>query len=78
MDQYNIGVIGLGVMGQNLARNVASRGVSVAVYNRTPTRTRRMLEEHGSEATFVPSYDVPSFVASIERPSSYARASVSS
>jgi 6-phosphogluconate dehydrogenase len=62
------GVFGLAVMGQNLARNVASRGVSVAVYNRTPTRTRRMLEEHGAEGRFVPSYDVPSFVASIDRP----------
>jgi 6-phosphogluconate dehydrogenase len=62
------GVFGLAVMGQNLARNVASRGVSVAVYNRTPTRTRRMIDEHGAEAAFVPSYDVASFVASIERP----------
>jgi 6-phosphogluconate dehydrogenase len=55
-------------MGQNLARNVASRGVSVAVYNRTPTRTQRMMDEHGSEASFVPSFDVASFVASIDRP----------
>jgi 6-phosphogluconate dehydrogenase len=62
------GVFGLAVMGQNLARNVASRGVSVAVYNRTAARTRRMLEEHGSEGTFVPSYDVGAFAASIERP----------
>jgi 6-phosphogluconate dehydrogenase len=62
------GVFGLAVMGQNLARNVASRGVSVAVYNRTPTRTRQMIEEHGAEGAFVPTFDVPSFVASIERP----------
>jgi 6-phosphogluconate dehydrogenase len=62
------GVFGLAVMGQNLARNVASRGVSVAVYNRTPTRTRRMMEEHGSEASFVPSYEVADFVRSIDRP----------
>ncbi|HEY4025854.1 MAG TPA: NADP-dependent phosphogluconate dehydrogenase [Candidatus Dormibacteraeota bacterium] len=68
MSTAQFGVFGLAVMGQNLARNVASRGVSVAVYNRTPTRTRRMIDEHGSEATFVPSYDVGSFVASIERP----------
>jgi 6-phosphogluconate dehydrogenase len=61
-------VFGLAVMGQNLARNVASRGVSVAVYNRTPARTQRMMAEHGSEGEFVPSYDVASFVASIQRP----------
>jgi 6-phosphogluconate dehydrogenase len=68
MTSTSFGVFGLAVMGQNLARNVASRGVSVAVYNRTPTRTRRMMEEHGSEGRFVPAYDIPSFAASIERP----------
>src|SRR5215831_10258886 len=62
------GVFGLAVMGQNLARNVASRGVSVAVYNRTAARTRRMMAEHGAEGSFVPGFDVASFVASIERP----------
>jgi len=55
-------------MGQNLARNVASRGVSVAVYNRTRTRTERMMSEHGGEGDFLPSFDVASFVASMERP----------
>ncbi len=55
-------------MGQNLARNIASRGVPVAVYNRTTARTERMMAEHGGEATFVPSYDVADFVASLQRP----------
>ena len=68
MSPVPFGVFGLAVMGQNLARNVASRGVSVAVYNRTPARTQRMMAEHGSEATFVPSYDVASFVRSVARP----------
>ena len=68
MSSTPFGVFGLAVMGQNLARNVASRGVSVAVYNRTPSRTQRMMTDHGSEATFVPSYDVASFVQSIDRP----------
>jgi len=68
MTSIPFGVFGLAVMGQNLARNVASRGVSVAVYNRTAARTQRMLQEHGAEATFAPSYDVASFVASIARP----------
>ena len=68
MTSIPFGVFGLAVMGQNLARNVASRGVSVAVYNRTPARTQNMLEQHGTEGTFVPAFDVASFVASIERP----------
>ena len=33
MDQYNIGVIGLGVMGQNLALNIESKGFSVAGFD---------------------------------------------
>ena len=37
--QAEIGLIGLGVMGQNLALNIADHGFRVAVYNRTPART---------------------------------------
>ncbi|HET7660146.1 MAG TPA: NAD(P)-binding domain-containing protein, partial [Oryzihumus sp.] len=44
----NIGVVGLAVMGSNLARNLASReGNTVAIYNRTYARTQELLEEHG-------------------------------
>ncbi|HRN28332.1 MAG TPA: NADP-dependent phosphogluconate dehydrogenase [Terrimesophilobacter sp.] len=43
----NIGVVGLGVMGTNLARNLASRdGNTVAVYNRSHDRTLEVLAEH--------------------------------
>ena len=37
--QAEIGLIGLGVMGQNLALNIAEHGHRVAVYNRTSSRT---------------------------------------
>jgi len=68
MPGARFGVFGLAVMGQNLARNIASKGVPVAVYNRTRARTDRMIAEHGAEGDFLPAYDVASFVASIERP----------
>src|ERR671939_1159659 len=64
------GVYGLAVMGQNLARNVASHGFSVALYNRTAARTRRLMEEHGEEGEFAPTYDVREFVTAVERPRS--------
>ena len=64
------GVYGLAVMGQNLARNVASQGFSVALYNRTAARTQRLVEEHGQEGDFTPTYDVGEFVAALERPRS--------
>src|ERR1700674_2521525 len=62
------GVMGLAVMGANLARNVASRGVPVAVYNRTAARTDAFMAEHGAEGGFTPAHSVREFVAAIDRP----------
>ena len=50
MTGADIGLIGLGVMGENLALNMESRGYSVAVYNRTPERTGRFLARCGGRA----------------------------
>ena len=64
----NIGVVGLAVMGSNLARNLAGReGNTVAVYNRSPERTRVLVEEH-AEAGFVPASSMAEFAASLIRP----------
>ena len=66
--QANIGVVGLAVMGANLARNLASReGNVVAIYNRSPERTRQLVAEH-PEAGFVASEDLDAFVASLTVP----------
>lgn len=66
----NIGVIGMAVMGSNLARNLAHHGYRVAVYNRTAARTDAMIAAHGDEGTFLPSHELKDFVESIERPRS--------
>jgi len=64
----NIGVVGLAVMGSNLARNLASReGNTVAVYNRTAAKTEELVAEH-PEAGFVPAYSYEEFAASLQRP----------
>lgn len=63
-----IGVVGLAVMGSNLARNFAHKGHTVAVYNRSPEKTHRLIEEHGDEGNFIPSETIEDFVASLERP----------
>ena len=66
--QANIGVVGLAVMGSNLARNLAGReGNTVAVYNRSPERTRLLTTEH-PEANFVASENIADFVASLTKP----------
>lgn len=66
--QANIGVVGLAVMGSNLARNLARHGNTVAVYNRSYGRTETLINEHGSEGTFVPSETIEDFVASLAKP----------
>lgn len=64
----SIGVVGLAVMGSNLARNFARNGNTVAVYNRSPEKTRALIADHGDEGSFIPSETIEDFVASLERP----------
>jgi 6-phosphogluconate dehydrogenase len=65
----NIGVIGLAVMGTNLARNLARRrGNVVAVFNRSGERTRELIKQHGQDGQFVPSETIDAFVASLKKP----------
>ena len=64
----NIGVVGLAVMGSNLARNLASReGNTVAVYNRSWERTNLLITEH-PEAGLIASETIDDFVASLAKP----------
>ncbi len=68
MTNANIGVVGLAVMGSNLARNLASRdGNTVAVFNRSWERTAELLEEH-PEAGFVPAKTYQEFADSLAKP----------
>ncbi len=64
----HVGVMGLAVMGSNLARNFARHGHTVALFNRTHTRTDALMAAHGSEGSFVPARTVEGFVASLQRP----------
>ena len=63
-----IGVVGLAVMGSNLARNFAHKGHTVAVYNRSYAKTQDLMDNHGSEGNFIPSETIEEFVASLEKP----------
>jgi 6-phosphogluconate dehydrogenase len=62
------GLTGLAVMGQNLARNVARHGFTIAVHNRTESRTRKLLEHYGDEGTFVGSSSTEEFVNALAKP----------
>jgi len=66
--QANIGVVGMAVMGSNLARNLASReGNTVAIFNRSFEKTQTVLDEH-PEADFVPAKTYEEFAASLSKP----------
>ncbi|MEU7815346.1 NADP-dependent phosphogluconate dehydrogenase [Pseudonocardia sp. NPDC049154] len=67
-EKSRIGVTGLAVMGANLARNIASRGVPVAVHNRTTAKTEQFMAEHGGEGDFTATESVEDFVNALERP----------
>lgn len=62
-----IGLIGLAVMGQNLARNIANHGFKISVYNRTTSTMEDFIAEHGSD-TLVGQSELKDFVASLEKP----------
>ncbi len=67
MSKQQIGVVGLAVMGKNLALNIESKGFSVALFNRSPEKTKELLEEAKGK-NFVGTYSVEEFVASLEAP----------
>ncbi|MCG1021276.1 NADP-dependent phosphogluconate dehydrogenase [Sutcliffiella horikoshii] len=67
MAKQQIGVIGLAVMGKNLAMNIESRGYSVSVFNRSPEKTEEFLQETEGR-NFKGTYSIEEFVLSLESP----------
>ncbi len=63
----DVAVIGLGVMGANLARNFASRGNRVAVFDRSPEATRRLADSE-PDSHLVACETLPQLVEALERP----------
>jgi 6-phosphogluconate dehydrogenase len=67
MAKQQIGVVGLAVMGKNLALNIESRGFSVSVYNRSSEKTEEFLKEAEGK-NVVGTYSIEEFVESLEKP----------
>jgi 6-phosphogluconate dehydrogenase len=63
-----IGIIGMAVMGQNLALNIARKGFPVAVFNRTAAKTQEFFETRVKGEPIRPAYDLQEFVSSLKRP----------
>src|SRR5688572_7649619 len=67
--QSDIGLIGLAVMGQNLALNIADHGFRISVYNRTAEKTDKFVAENpGTPGGVVGTKTLEEFVQSLSRP----------
>ncbi len=68
MTQQSFGVIGLAVMGENLALNVERNGFPIAVYNRTPEKTDAFMHTRAQGRNVKAAYSIEEFVSLLERP----------
>ena len=68
MESPGIGLIGLAVMGENLALNIERNGFPIAVFNRTTSKVDALLEGRAKGLKFVGAHSLEEFVASIEPP----------
>jgi 6-phosphogluconate dehydrogenase len=68
MDKAQIGLVGLAVMGENLARNIERNGFTIAVWNRTTSKVADFVKAHPEATRLVGTYSVQEFVDSLESP----------
>ena len=68
MPSGDIGLIGLGVMGQNLALNMNDHGFAVVVHNRSRERMDRFLQGPAQGTEIIPADDLPTLCAALRRP----------
>lgn len=65
---HELGVVGLGVMGTNLARNAARNGAAVAIYNRTTEKIDAFVQKYGGEGNIFPEKTLKELVARLDTP----------
>jgi 6-phosphogluconate dehydrogenase len=68
MAKSQIGLVGLAVMGENLALNIERNGFPITVYNRTTDKTQALLSGRAKGLKFTGAKTVQELVASLERP----------
>lgn len=68
MAQADIGLIGLAVMGQNLALNINDHGFTIAVYNRTTSKVDEFMEGPAKGTQIIPTHGIEQLVNSLKRP----------
>ncbi|CAL4318779.1 6-phosphogluconate dehydrogenase, decarboxylating [Buchnera aphidicola (Chaitophorus sp. 3695)] len=67
MSLQKVGVIGMAVMGKNLALNIESKGYTVSIFNRSKSKTKEVIL-HNENKNLVPFFTVQDFVLSLKKP----------
>ncbi|MFP3014479.1 MAG: NADP-dependent phosphogluconate dehydrogenase [Arsenophonus sp.] len=67
MLKQQIGIVGMAVMGRNLALNIESRGYSVSIFNRSKEKTDEVIKENPGRK-LIPFHTIKEFIASLEKP----------
>jgi 6-phosphogluconate dehydrogenase len=67
-EERNVGVVGLAVMGENLALNIERNGFPIAVYNRTGARTQEFLTNRAAGLDVKGTFSVEEFVSALASP----------
>ena len=68
MPKADIAIIGLAVMGENLALNIESKGFTVAVFNRSTDKVTKFVEGRGAGKKVIGATSIESLVASLKSP----------
>ena len=68
MSKQKIGLVGLAVMGENLALNIESKGFSIAVFNRTTAKTEKFMAGRAKGKNIVGAKTIEELVGSLEKP----------
>ncbi len=68
MNKAQVGIVGLGTMGENLALNIESKGFPVAVFNRTPERVTKFIQTYGKGRSISPATSIQEFTEALEAP----------
>lgn len=67
LKNQEIGVIGMGTMGRNLALNIENKGYNVAIYNRSKNKINSIINDH-SDKNLVPYFSLKEFVFALNKP----------
>ena len=68
MKKADIGLVGLAVMGENLAMNMESKGFTVAVYNRTVSKVDNFINGRGKGKSIIGCHSLEELLENLEKP----------